>query len=80
MLKKTFQKKMDAIRQNAGGLVQIAKAKLAKPRQDSDFKALRAEREAEGMPNENPDGTFTEGFKARSVAAGVRARLLKGKK
>lgn len=68
------------IKSGIGGIKKMIKSRSSQKQSTSDFKALRAEREAEGMPDENPDGTLTEGYKARSVAANVRARLLKGQK
>lgn len=83
----TFYGKMDNIRKAATNAVgtaiaapAIIKSKMAINQSTKDTKALKTAREYEGMPNENPDGSFTDGFKARSVAAGVRARLLRGQK
>lgn len=82
MKQNTFYRKMDDIRKNAVGVAQIAKAKLVKPRQDSDFATLKKANQFAGAPKDpfDSNGNPTEAFMARTAAEPVKKRLMKKKR
>lgn len=55
------------------------KARKIMKQADSDVKILKLARSYDNAPDKNDDGTFTDAYKARSLARDVKERLSKKK-
>lgn len=52
-----------------------AKSALTQNRANKAARILKGARKFKGMPDMDVDGNFTEGFRARSVADGVKSKF-----